>query len=151
MHIEEHLYRQIVRVMPIPCVDLLVTDADGRVLMVKRKNEPARGQWWFPGGRVHYGEKRVDAAVRKLKEECRLVPESVEEIGTYDLILPVPSAREASHAITTLFLVRVSKTTISMDEQSLAVDWRALGDWRGDHLHPFVIEGLTLGQKKISV
>jgi len=151
VHIEEGLYRKIVRVMPIPCVDLLVTDRTGRVLLVKRKNEPAKGQWWFPGGRVHHGETRAVAAKRKLWEECGLVPESVAEMGTYDLILPVPPPQEASHAITTLFLVRVSKTTIGVDEQSAAADWRTFGDWKGDHLHPFVAEGLTLGQEKVSV
>lgn len=37
-----------------------------------RENQPEQGKWWFPGGRIHFGESRLDAARRKVKEECGL-------------------------------------------------------------------------------
>ena len=49
-------------------VGCLVIDA-GRVLLLKRGNEPAIGRWTFPGGFVEFGERAIDAAVRETGEE----------------------------------------------------------------------------------
>ena len=78
MVVPEPLYQQIWPIMPIACVDVVAHDGDGRVLLLCRAEEPAKGQWWFPGGRVHHMETRADAAARKLKEECSLAAIAVE-------------------------------------------------------------------------
>ena len=53
----------------IACVGGIVTDAAGRLLLVKRGHEPAKGCWSVPGGRVEPGESDVDATVREVAEE----------------------------------------------------------------------------------
>jgi ADP-ribose pyrophosphatase YjhB (NUDIX family) len=138
MTIPEALYRQIVRVMPVPCVDLLVTDSKQGVLLVKRSNSPAQGQWWFPGGRVHHGETRAAAAARKLREECGLEAESLLELGSYDVILDRPDGGPASHGVTTLFQVAVRPATLRLDGQSERGEWRSVRTWAREALHPFV-------------
>lgn len=45
---------------------------DGSILMVRRKNEPGRGLWSVPGGRLEHGEYVVDAVAREVKEETGL-------------------------------------------------------------------------------
>ena len=45
------LYREFITRLPIACVDVAIVHR-GAVLLVKRKDPPARGQWWVPGGRV---------------------------------------------------------------------------------------------------
>ena len=45
---------------------------DGRLLMVRRANEPGGGRWSLPGGRVESGESIVAAVVRELREETGL-------------------------------------------------------------------------------
>lgn len=42
---------------------------DGRILLVKRKNEPNRGKWSIPGGLVRKGERIKDALKREIREE----------------------------------------------------------------------------------
>jgi ADP-ribose pyrophosphatase YjhB (NUDIX family) len=50
------------------CVGAIAVD-DGRLLVVRRRNEPGRGSWSVPGGRVEPGETLQEAVVRELLEE----------------------------------------------------------------------------------
>lgn len=65
------LYSEIHRVMPIVCVDVVVHYHD-KILMIKRKREPAKGQFWFPGGRLFKKECLKEAAYRIVKSETGL-------------------------------------------------------------------------------
>lgn len=128
--------------MPIPCVDLLVVDNAGNILLVKRQNEPAKGQWWFPGGRVYYKEKRRDAAIRKLKEECNLNAINIQELGTYDLILEDTMTNSMVHGITTLFYMDVhNRESFKLDDQSIDSDWRTPKRWQKEEIHSFITKG----------
>ena len=57
----------------IACVGGLAYDAHGRLLLIRRANEPGRGLWSVPGGRVEPGESDADAVVREMAEETGLV------------------------------------------------------------------------------
>ncbi len=70
-YIEESFYRQVLRAIPILCVDLVIRH-EGHYLLVKRARAPLRGRWWVPGGRILKGESVVEAAHRKAKEEVGL-------------------------------------------------------------------------------
>jgi ADP-ribose pyrophosphatase YjhB (NUDIX family) len=139
MHIPSEIYDCIVKSMPVACVDLLVKDMAGQVLLLKRNNPPMRGHWWLPGGRVYFGEYRETAARRKLSEECGLVAVSLREIGTFDLILDEGTV----HSITTVFEAVVDAVDVSLDSQSSHFAWRPVQDWLTESLHPFVIRSLT--------
>lgn len=56
----------------VPCVGAVVHDDDGRLLLVRRANEPARGRWSLPGGRVEAGEDDAAAVRREVLEETGL-------------------------------------------------------------------------------
>ncbi|MEJ8278440.1 NUDIX hydrolase [Pseudonocardia spirodelae] len=56
----------------VACVGGIVFDPDGRLLLVRRANEPGRGMWSVPGGRVEPGESEHAAVVRELAEETGL-------------------------------------------------------------------------------
>ena len=45
--IPARLYHQIIERMPIACVDVAIVAA-GFVLLVKRRDAPARDFWWMP-------------------------------------------------------------------------------------------------------
>jgi 8-oxo-dGTP diphosphatase len=59
---------------------------DGALLMVQRAQEPARGLWSIPGGRVENGEYLADALRREVKEETNLDVEVGDLIGIAEII-----------------------------------------------------------------
>ena len=65
----------------IPCVGAIVTDGQGRLLMIKRGHEPGAGLWSIPGGRIEPGETDTEALVREMFEETGLVVEVGRLIG----------------------------------------------------------------------
>lgn len=139
MQIPEQLYRDIITCMPIPCVDLMVYDQRGEVLLVKRGYTPARDYWWFPGGRILHQESRQDAVMRKLAQECGLVPAAIKELGTHDLLLERDDGLGTSHSITTVYRVIVDNPdAVQLDFQSKAARWQSDKTWLADNLHPFI-------------
>lgn len=145
MIIDEMLYQQIVKVMPITCVDLVVVDDLGRVLLLKRTNEPARDEWWFPGGRVYYLETRADAATRKLREECGLEAHNLIELGTFDVIVERSDTGDKLHGVTTVYIANVSSdTTFILDEQTSSAEWQLPSDWLKYQLNPFIERTLSI-------
>ena len=59
----------------------LVYHPDGRILLVRRANEPGRGRWSLPGGRVEPGETDAEALVREMHEETGLRVEPGRLVG----------------------------------------------------------------------
>ncbi|MBU1152824.1 NUDIX domain-containing protein [bacterium] len=107
--------------------------------MLKRNHPPAEGQWWFPGGRVFYRELRIDAAYRKLKEECGLDAITIREFGTYDLIFDNIPSDYASHGITTVFHIAVDQNNVRLDNQSSDYAWKSANDWLKEANHEFLL------------
>ena len=61
-----------VSVSVIPCVGAVVTDGQGRLLMIQRGHDPGAGLWSIPGGRIEPGETDAQALVSEMLEETNL-------------------------------------------------------------------------------
>lgn len=70
--VDEVAFREIVRHTPLVSIDLIVVDGAGRALLGERKNEPAKGFWFVPGGRIRKGERLADAFRRIVQAELGL-------------------------------------------------------------------------------
>ncbi len=80
---------------PVPSVGA-ISVKDGKVLLIKRGVEPAKGAWVFPTGFIDEGESPPHACLRELKEETglegkiiRIVEAYAEEADIYGSILVI--------------------------------------------------------------
>jgi colanic acid biosynthesis protein WcaH len=55
----------VVRLTPLVAIDLIVTDGNRRILLGHRRNRPAQGTWFVPGGRITKNES-LDAAFKRI-------------------------------------------------------------------------------------
>lgn len=53
-------------------VSAVIFDDDGRVLLIRRGQAPAKGQWHAPGGKLEPGESMLAACEREVAEETGL-------------------------------------------------------------------------------
>ena len=132
-------YKQIIEVLPILCVDVVVTNTRGEYLLIRRANEPRKGQWWVIGGRLLKGETLEEAVVRKVKEETSLNVEAAHPIGYYEAVSqenPFGLAPRL-HAVSVVFSTVVDDGQhISLDDQS--VDWKFSRELPADfHINSF--------------
>ena len=102
------LYNEIVKLMPIASVEAVIV-MDNALLFLKRKNQPAQGQWWFPGGRIHKGESFEETLRREVKEETDLKISSYKFINVYSRVFP------ERHDVTIAYLCRCKDGTIKLD------------------------------------
>lgn len=113
--INQNLYNEILTNMPIVCVDGILIDDDGKILFLKRDNEPEKGNWWFPGGRLLKNEKLEDAIVRKFKEETNLDVIVDECLGFTETIFTTGPFNIPVHTINITFKLSSSDKNIKID------------------------------------
>lgn len=88
---------------PIPGASAFVF-RDGFVLLVKRRDEPARGRWSPPGGSLEVGESVEQAAAREALEETGVLVRPLRVVDIRDVIFRDATGRVRWHYV--LFGVR---------------------------------------------
>lgn len=123
-YIQPDLYKQIIERMPFACVDLAI-ERNGKWLMVKRRQEPAKGEWWVVGGRVYKNETLEAAAKRKAREEVGLEIELVRKVGFYETFFKTAKVpvKGGTHTVNVVFLARSRKGQVVLDKNHSDFRW----------------------------
>ncbi len=80
------------RKVPIAAVGVVCLRGD-EILLIRRGTPPLEDSWSLPGGRIEWGERAADAALRELKEETGC---SAEIVGLIDVVDGLLSRRGAT-------------------------------------------------------
>lgn len=119
--IEQSLYNKIVDVLPILCVDAFILHEE-KILLLKRKEEPALGQWWVPGGRVLKNESLESAILRKVKDETKIQAEIIEQIGVAETIF------EKKHTVNICFLLQFISGQVQLNLEHSEFKWFSINN-----------------------
>ncbi len=131
-------WRTVVQHVPIVSVDLVVQQGDS-VLLGKRTNDPAKGEWFVPGGRVHKHEQLVDAVHRVARDELGSEVTIERQLGVYEHFYDTAEVADVGgkHYVPTGFLVRTDSRDIQLDGQHNTFRWFS-PPFDSIDLHPYV-------------
>lgn len=101
---------------PVPVVRLIIKNAQGKVLILKRSNsEYAADQWCLPGGKVDYNETIEQSIAKELREETSLECTSAKFLFLQDSI---PAIQGKMHCINLYFECEIAGDVLINDESS---------------------------------
>jgi ADP-ribose pyrophosphatase YjhB (NUDIX family) len=135
--------------MPLVGVGAVVAH-EGRILLVQRATEPARGQWSLPGGLIELGEPLERAVAREVEEETGLIVEPVGLIELLDRIYH-QGERVRYHYVIADFLCRVTGGELRAGSDAAAVRWVERAEWNSHsalNLDPITVRIIEAGWQR---
>lgn len=136
-------FKAVVSNAPLFAIDLVVVNSKQQLLVGLRKNAPAQGFWFVPGGRVYKNEPQQQAFIRITAQELGSAfnIENAVLLGVYDHFYDesIFGSDISTHYVNTPYLLHVDeKALILPTEQHSSYKWVALSALESDQsVHHF--------------
>ncbi len=120
---------EVVRLAPLVSIDLIIEDCKGRVLVGMRNNEPAKGFWFVPGGRILKNERIAEAFERVIKTELGIDANynDAEFVGAFDHMYDTNFAQRqgfGTHYVVLAHRIKLNDAVdITADDQHSELLW----------------------------
>jgi mutator protein MutT len=134
--------------LPIVGVGAVIL-SEGKILLEKRKNEPAKGKWTIPGGVVEVGESLEDAVIRETKEETGLEVEAPLFIDVVDQVDLDENGRVKYHFVIIDYHVKVKRGEPRAESDADALQWVTLDEVENYDLTPSFRRFFKQNKKKL--
>ena len=108
---------------PVPAVGTVCFRGED-VLLIRRGTKPLAGNWSIPGGKIEFGERAADAALRELKEETSV---TARLIGLVDVVDGIFTSRTTGDV--TRHYVLFDYAAIWLSGEPVAGDDAAHAEW----------------------
>ena len=85
---EPEIFKCIIKNTPLVAIDLIIRNQEGKILLGLRKNRPAKGYYFVPGGRIFKNET-LDEAFRNISKNeigVELERKQARFLGVYEHI-----------------------------------------------------------------
>lgn len=114
-------FADVVKKTPLVSIDLIVKNSLGQILLGLRKNEPARGFWFVPGGRILKDEPIARAFERIAHDELgiHLAYENAEFVGVFEHLYPNNFTEKqdfSTHYVVLAHKINVDETSLKLPE-----------------------------------
>jgi len=96
---------------------------DGRVLIVRRAQPPARGVFTLPGGGVELGETLEQAVIREVREETALEIEPLKLAGYRQMIARDAAGLVERHFVILPFAARWIAGEVALNDELAEAKW----------------------------
>jgi colanic acid biosynthesis protein WcaH len=108
------------RHLPETCVEVFL-EHDGAVLLARRTNRPAQGEWFTPGTRLYKGEELPAAAHRVAAEELGIEIDLRGQLGVHSHFWETSAIQgvESRHTVNIVYRASPARSgfEITLDEQ----------------------------------
>lgn len=136
--LDELTFQTVLENAPLVSIDLCLV-CEGKLLLGKRINEPLRGEWFTPGGRIYKNEPWQDALLRIAKAELGLCDTAVEDfalMGIWDHFHnnSVLDHNTSTHYVNLPHYAEFeSQPYVASDDQHGVFKWLSLAEVSKDH------------------
>lgn len=132
--LEARDFAEVIRLTPLVSIDLIVRSPDGRVLVGRRKHEPARNTLFVVGSRITKNETLAGAFERIAQEELGVSLEirRAKFRGAYEHFYP--TNRFEVEGFGTHYVVLAYEVTVALDAAALPAEqhgeyvWKTVAD-----------------------
>ncbi|NHV45767.1 MAG: NUDIX hydrolase [Candidatus Verstraetearchaeota archaeon] len=132
---------------PLIGAGILVIE-NGKVLLIKRGNEPNKGLWSIPGGLVKLGESPEEAAIREFKEETGLNAIIEKLLGIFNIIIKDNEGKIKYHYIVVDYLGKVIGGELKPGSDVLDAKWFDINELKNIQISSTVIKAIEKIEKK---
>ena len=142
--LDAQTFKTVIENTPLVSIDLCLI-CNGQILLGKRRNEPLKGRWFTPGGRIHKNETWQDAMLRSAEVELGLTGIVVEDfalMGMWDHFYNNSAVDQniSTHYVNLPHYAEFkSKPQIALDDQHAEFEWFDLSEGaQNEKFHPYM-------------
>ncbi len=122
-------FLQVVRNTPLVSIDLIVQNEAGAYLLGKRLNEPAKGDWFVPGGRIRKNETLDQAFERITQAELGigLKRNKAQLQGVYEHFYETNAGEQAgfgTHYVVLGYRLALNQQDLHLPQKEQHQEWR---------------------------
>ena len=112
---------------PLVGIGALIIDGNS-IVLIRRANPPAAGEWSIPGGLVRLGETLVEAVEREAIEETGLEVEPILMLELLERIFPDDRGRIRYHYVLADYVCKITGGALRAGTDALEARWVDRGD-----------------------